>query len=66
MFNELNEFNQQVSKPWAVYYSVSPGFRYCMTRLSSRADGETYLRNVKRKVPKKFYLELVFDPTNEG
>ena len=58
--------NEQLLKPWAVYYSVSPGFRYCMTRLQSRADAETYLQTVRKKLPKKFYLELVFDPTNKG
>lgn len=62
----FNEFDKQVAKPWAVYFYSSPGFRYCMARFASRADGEHYLGSIKRQVPTEFYPELVFDSNTEG
>ena len=60
------KFNEKISKPWAVDYCISPGFRYCMARFQSRADGVTYLGSVKKQVPVTLYPELVFDPDAEG
>ena len=61
----FNEFDKQVEKPWAVY-CYSDQSKHLMIRLPKRVDGETYLQSVKRKFPKKFYLELVFDPSTKG
>lgn len=53
-------------KPWVIYYYVSPGFRCCMARFQSRADGEIYLGSVKKQIPEKLYPKLVFDLDSES
>ncbi len=62
----FSQFNNQVEKPWAIYYSVSPVQTFFLTRLDSRIEAQCRVNLAKRQFPKNYKFKVVYEPENDS